>query len=255
MAKLAETEREAREARRDAPVTHEERQQAVGLIVRFVAAGLAVILAGSVALLLTRDEGDSDFGGEITLLDAIGPLSGRIVPEYITDRGRDLESASDVRAAVISFDAYRKEADARKLVEGLNVRALLVAAPGGRPTVVTGDLATWADQARQDAAQERAEFEKLLPTYDANEERDFLEDAKAQIARLRRVEQAAAPDGDIVFGIVLVAPADELRRLDETTGVRLVDVGVNAIVPPMSRVRGLRPEETTISGDPITRPA
>ncbi len=241
--------------RRDAPVTHEERQQAVGLIVRFVAAGLAVILAGGVALLLTRDEADSDFGGEITLLDAIGPLSGRDIPAYLLDRERDLKAATGVRAAVISLDAYTKEADARKMVEGLNVRALMVAAPGGRPTVVTGDLTTWADQARQEAAQERAEFERLLPTYDVKEEKEFLEDAQAQIARLQRVEQAAAPDGDIVFAIVLVAPANELRRLGETTGVRLVDVGVDATVPAMSRVRALRPEETTTSGDPLTRPA
>jgi hypothetical protein len=254
VAKLAE-EMEDAEARRNAPVTHEERQQAVGLIVRFVAAGLAVILAAGVALLLTRDDSDSDFGGEITLLDAIGPLSGRDVPQYLFERERDLKNATDVRSAVISLDAYVKEADARKLVQGLNVRALIVAAPGGKPTVVTGDLATWADQARQDAATERGELEKLVPTFDPKEDVEFLEDAKAQIARLQRVEQAAAPDGDVVFAIVVVAPADELRRLGETTGVRIVDMGVSATVPAMSRVRGIRPEETSTSGDPITRPS
>lgn len=255
MAKLETEEREVREARRDAPVTPEERQQAVGLIVRFVAAGLAVILAAGVALLLTRDEDDSDFGGEITLVDAIGPLSGRNIAQYIFERQRDLKGATEVRSAVISLGAYAKEADARKLVQGLNVRALIVAAPGGTPTVVTGNLTAWADQARQDAAAERGELEKLLPTYDPKEDRDFLEDAKAQIARLQKVEQAATPDGDVVFGIVVVAPAAELRRLGATTGVRLVDVGVGATVPAMSRVRGLRPEETTTSGEPLTRPA
>jgi hypothetical protein len=256
VAGLAERlEEEDDEMRRDAPVTPEERQQAIRLIVRFVAAGLAVVIAGGIALLLTRDNDEFDFGGEVTLVDSIGPLSGRDVAAYIFDRERELKEATDVRAAVISLDAYTKEADARKLVEGLNVRALIVAPPGGRPTIVTGDLATWADQARQDAAAERAEFEKLLPTYDAEEEREFLDDAKTQIARLQRVEQAAAPDGDVVFAIVLVAPADELRRLGETTGVRLVDVGTGATVPAMSRVRGIRPEETTTSGDPLTRPA
>jgi hypothetical protein len=242
--------------RSDAPVTQEERQQAVGLIVRFVAAGLAVILAAGVALLLTRDDDEFDFGGKVTLVNSIGPLSGRDVPSYIFDRQRDLRAvvATDVRSAVVSLGAYMKEADARKLVEGLNVRALLVAAPGGRPTVVTGDLAAWADQTRQDAASERAEFERLLPTYDAEEERDFLEDAKAQIARLQQVEKAASATGDVVFGMVVVAPANELRRLGDTTGVRLVDVGVGAAVPAMSRIRGIRPEETSSTGDPITRP-
>jgi hypothetical protein len=254
VAKLAE-KRETEVRPDDAPVTPEERQQAIRLIVRFVAAGLAVVIAGAVALLLTRDDGgEFDFGGEVTLVDAIGPLSGRDVAAYVFDREADLKKATEVRSAVISLDAYTKEADARKLVEGLNVRALILAPPGGQPTIVTGDLAAWADQARQEAASERAEFERLLPTYDAKEERDFLDEAKAQIARLQRVEQAAAPDGDVVFAIVLVAPADELRRLGETTGVRLVDVGTGATVPAMSRVRGIRPEETTTSGDPITRP-
>ena len=251
---MAKLDTEEREEQRDAPVTAEERQQAVGLIVRFVAAGLAVIFAGGIALLLTRDEDDSDFGGEITLVDAIGPLSGRDVPQYVFERQRDLKAATEVRSAVISLGAYAKEADARKLVQGLNVRALIVAAPGGKPTVVTGDLSAWADQARQDAASERGELEKLLPTFDPKEDRDFLEDAKAQIARLQKVEQAATPDGDVVFAIVVVAPAAELQRLGETTGVRLVDVGVGATVPAMSRVRGIRPEETSISGDPLTRP-
>jgi hypothetical protein len=247
-------EREETEDRRHAPVTQEERQQAVGLIVRFVAAGLAVILAAGVALLLTRDDDEFDFGGDVTLVNAIGPLSGRDVPNYIFQRQRDLKAATDVRSAVVSLSAYSKDADARKLVEGLNVRALIVAAPGGRPTVVTGDLASWAEQARQDAASERAEFERLLPTYDAKEEREFLDDAKVQIARLQRVEKAASPDGDVVFAIVLVAPAKELQRLAQTTGVRLVDVGPGAAVPAMTRVRGIRPEETSVSGDPITRP-
>jgi hypothetical protein len=246
---------EERTPRVDDPVSHEERQQAVRLIVRFVAAGLAVIVAAGVSLLLTRDESTSSFGGKVTLVNAIGPLSGLDVPKYLAGRNQDLQSAADVRAAVVSLSAYMKEPDARRLVEGLNVRALVVAAAGGRPSVVTGDLSTWADQARLDAANERAEFEKLVPTYDPKEDKDFLDEAKAQIAKLHRVEATAVPDGDVVFGVVVVAPASDLQRLAQTTGVRLVDVGTTAAVPAMSRVRGLRPEETTISGDPITRPA
>ena len=83
-------EKEDTQSRRDAPVTPEERQQAVRLVVRFVAAGLAVILAAGVALLLTRDDDEFDFGGEVTLVNAIGPLSGRDLPAYIFARQRDL---------------------------------------------------------------------------------------------------------------------------------------------------------------------
>jgi hypothetical protein len=238
------------------PVTPEERAQAVRLVVRLVAAGLAVIVAAGVSLLLTRDNGNNlDFGGKVTLRDSIGPLSGRDVPEYIFDRKRELKQATGVHAAAVSLASYMKEADARRLVEGLQVRSLVVAAPGGAPTVVAGDLTAWAERARQDAASERAEWERLLPTYDPKEEKDFLDDAKAQIARLQRVEKAAAPGGDVVFGMIVVAQADQLRRLGDTTGVRLVDIGTGASVPPASRVRAIRPEEVATAGDPLTRPA
>ncbi|MDQ1375731.1 MAG: hypothetical protein QOJ09_3069 [Actinomycetota bacterium] len=244
------------DVRSDDPVTPEERQQTVRLLLRLAAAGLAVIIAAGVSLLLTRDNGNKlDFGGKVTLVNSIGPLSGRDVQQYVLDRQHGLDAATGVRAAVVSLASYMKEPDARRLVEGLNVRALIVAAPGGRPTVVAGDLAAWADKARQEAASERIEFEHLLPTYDSKEEKDFLDDAKAQIARLQRVEQAASAGGDVVFGVVLVAPADQLQRLAKTTGVRLVDVGTGPAVPALSRVRGIRPEEVTTSGDPLTRPA
>lgn len=239
--------------RKDDPVTPEERQQAVRLIVRFVAAGLAVIFAGGIALLVTRED-DDDFGGEITLVNAIGPLSGRDVAQYLFERKRELRSASDVRAAVVSLGAYRTEADARKLVEGLNVRALIVAAPGGRPSVVTGPLTEWADEAKRAAAEERAEFEKLLPTYDPAEEQDFIDEAKEQIGRLQKVEQTASPTAEVVFALVVVAPAEELRRIGDTTGVRVVDIGESPAVPAVANIRGIRPEETSVSGEPLTRP-
>lgn len=238
----------------DDVVTPEERQQAVRLIVRFVAAGLAVILAAGVALLVTRDNNDYDFGGDVTLVNSIGPLSGRDVPQYIFNRKRDLSKARDVRAAVVSLNAYATEADARRLVEGLNVRALLVAAPGGAPAVVTGDLATWADTARQDATSERKAFEEMLPTYDPKEDAQFLDEAKAEIARLQRLEKAVSPGGDVVFAVVVVAPASELRRIAGTTGVRLVDVGEGPAVPAAKLTRGIRPEEVSTTGDPLTRP-
>jgi hypothetical protein len=248
MPELVETQ-----PRKDDPVTPEERQQAVRLLVRFVAAGLAVIFAGGIALLVTRED-DADFGGEIVLENAIGPLSGRDVAQYIYERKRDLRAAKDVRAAVVNLADYMTEADARKLVEGLNVRALIVAAPGGNPTVVTGPVSEWAEEARRAAAEERAEFEKLLPTYDPAEEQDFINEAKESVARLQKLEQSASATAPVVFALVVVAPAEDLRRIGDTTGVRVVDVGENAAVPPIANIRGIRPEETSLSGQPLTRP-
>jgi len=239
----------------DDPVTPEERQQAVRLLVRLVAAGLAVIVAAGISVLLTRDNNDLDFGGKVTLRESIGPLSGRDLAQYQFERKRVLRTATGTRAAVVSLASYMKEADARRLVEGLQVHSLLVAPPGGTPSVVTGGLDAWAQKARQDAASERTEWERLLPTYDPAEEKDFIDDAKAQIARLQKVEQAANAGADMVFGVVVVAPAAELRRIGDTTGVRLVDLGTGATVPPPSRLRGLRPEEIATAGDPLTRPA
>jgi hypothetical protein len=239
--------------RPDDPVTPEERRQITRLITRLLVAVLAVIVAAGVATLVTRDD-DSDFGGEITLVNAIGPLSGRDIAQYVFERKRELRSATDVRAAVVSLDAYMKENDARKLVEGLNVRAVIVAAPGGRPAVVTGSLAEWADKARRDAAEERAEFEKLLPTYDPTEELDFVNESKEQIGRLSRIEQTASADGDMVFAVVVVGPAEQLRRIGDTSGVRVVDIGEGPAVPALANIRGIRPEETSVSGEPLTRP-
>jgi hypothetical protein len=237
-------------------VTPEERRQVIGLLIRLFGAILAVIVAACVALLLTRgDSGSSSFGGKVTLVNAIGPLSGRDVPQYLAERKRDLKAPTDVRAAVISLGTYRKEADVRRLLGGLNVRALLAAAPGGRPEVVPGDLKAWAAGARQAAASERAEFERLIPTFSPKDEKEFIDDAKAQIARLQKLEKAVSGDGEVVFAALVVAPADELRRLGDTTGVRLVDVGTGPSVPELGRVRGLRPEETTVTGEPLTRPA
>jgi hypothetical protein len=141
------------------------------------------------------------------------------------------------------------------LFDGVTVRGLMVAAPGGQPTVVGDDLAAWADTTRKDATEERQQFEALLPTYDAENESDFIDTARTEIDRLRKLEAAATPDGEVVFAVVVVADAADLQRLGSTTGVRLVDAGSSDQVPERRRIRGLRPEETATAGDPITRPA
>jgi hypothetical protein len=237
----------------DTVVTPEERKEAVKLITRVVAAGLAVLLAGGVAILLNRDS-DEGFGGEVTLINAIGPLSGRNLTTYALDRRKELLQASGTRAAVISFGAYKTEADARRLVQGVAIKALMVAPPGSAPGVVTGDLAAWAERAQAAAAEDWAQFQQLMPTYDPVEDAPFIEDAKAKMSQLARVHETARADGDVVFGVVVVGDTGNLRRLANTTGVRLVDVGSSAEVPALTRIRGIRPEETALAGEPLTRP-
>ena len=244
----------------DAPVTAEERREAARLIMRLLAAILAVVVAGAFAALLSRDDDDDVAGGgddDIVLINAIGPLQGLELGSYIGTRQKELAEASGRRAAVISFTAYVKEADARRLLEPVSVDALLVAAPGGKPVIVREELAAWATRTRTEAAEERGQFEQLLRNggYDPKEDKEFIDDAKLQIDRLSKLEKAAAPDGPVVFGAVVVGDATVLKRMATVAGVRLVDVGGEATVPDDGRVRGIRPEETVTAGDPLTRPA
>jgi hypothetical protein len=239
----------------DAPVTAEERQEAVKLVTRLLAAALAVVLAAGVATYFTRDDdGGDSFGGEVTLINAIGPLAGRDLTSYIADRRNELGQVRDRRAAVVSLKEYMSEDQARRLFDGLPVRALLVAAPGGRATLVKGDLAQWAERTRTEAAEERQQFEGLIPTLDPEDEAEFIDDYKEQIQRLTRLEAEADASKPVVFAVVTIGEIDDLRGLASTTGVRLVDVGAGPTVPEDRRIRGIRPEETVTAGDPITRP-
>ena len=57
-----------------------------------------------------------------------------------------------------------------------------------------------------------------------------------------------------MFALVVRAPAETLKTLAATAGVRLVDVGESAQAKPDAVYRGLRPEETVKAGQPATRP-
>ena len=256
---MADSNDAGREVDLDAPVTPEERREAAKLIMRLFGAVLAVVVAGAVAALLTRDD-NSDVAADdddiILVGNAIGPLPGLQLGPYIDGRQKDLAEVSGRRAAVVSFSTYMKEPDARRLVEPASVDALLVAAPGGKPTVVREDLATWASRTKAEAAEERGQFEELLRGgYDPKEDKDFIEDAKLQIGRLSKLEKAADPAAAVVFGAVVVADASGLKRLATVKDIRVVDVGSEAAVPDDERIRGIRPEETVTAGDPLTRPA
>jgi hypothetical protein len=244
----------------DRPITEQERRATAKLVMRLLGAILAVVIAGAFAALLSRDSGGDDASGgddDVVLINAIGPLQGLELGNYIAARQKDLAALTSRRAAVVSFTSYVNEAEARRLLEPVAVDALMVAAPGGKSTLVREELSAWAATTRAEAAEERGQFEELLTKggYDPRTDKDFIDDAKLQIDRLTRLEKAVTPDGAVVFGGLVVGDAGTLKRLATTNGVRLVDVGAEVKVPEDNRVRGVRPEETVTAGDPLTRPA
>src|SRR5207248_471673 len=155
------------------------------------------------------------------------------------------------RATVVSFTQYMTEADARRVLQGYDLKGLLVAPPGGEADVVRGRLDQWAASARQDAADQKVQFQNYLKD---TKDPDFIRQYQAEVVRLDRLQKSLSPGGAIVFGALLVADPAGLHRLASTTGVRLVDVAANAHIPTDTNIHGLRPEETAKAETPLTRP-
>ncbi|HMC68887.1 MAG TPA: hypothetical protein VKJ07_07030, partial [Mycobacteriales bacterium] len=134
------------------------------------------------------------------------------------------------------------------------VDSLLVAAPGGDPSVVHGSLDAWAKAERSDVLSQQHDFEQLIASKSVDDPA-FLDQYRQEVARLTRLRQTLDPKGDIVFGAVVVGDAPALRALAAATAdVRLVDVAPGAAVPPDGDMHGLRPEEINRASDPSTRP-
>lgn len=228
------------------------------LVLRAVAALVAFLLGAAVlAATVHRDE-----GGDDALVEAPGvtgppvstgaPVLGEDLAAYVAQRRHALDALRGPLAAVVSFDAYRTETDARALLEPVKVRALLVVAPGGRPAVVDGRLPAWASAERRAAQEERAALETMAASTD---DEDFAAQFRADVARLDALLQGLDPAGPVVYGAVVEAPADVLRRLAGAPGVRLVDAVGRRAPAKIEPLTGIRPEETVRAGDPPTRPA
>jgi hypothetical protein len=216
----------------------------IGLVVFFTVRTLRQTDAGTVA---TNDEGAARVVG------GIGPAPGADVPTYIKDRKKALADATGDRFAVVSLKEYTTEGQARALVGSTEVVALLAAAPGGQPSVVTGDLAAWVDAQTAQSRAERDEIQRLIPT--VKDDPGFEEFYRSEVERLDKVVRSIRPDGDLVFGAVVRAPAGALQELGRKPEVRLVDVSEGPDRAPKPDYRGLRPEETSRANDPNTRPA
>jgi hypothetical protein len=238
------------------PVGREE----VRLIERAVGAAILCLLAAAIgALILEPGFGDSSAdtiavrgpnGPTLVKKGGIGPLPGASVPGYVARRAEELAQAAGRRVAVVSLVGYESEQGAvAKLGDAAKeTKAILVALPGGGAEVVRDPLDEWAAKRKEAITADRQEVDSLAAT---TEDPNFREDYKARSAELAKQIEACDPARAIVFGVVVVAPADRLQALSRQAGVRLVDVGKSASVP--SEVRGLRPEEVTTAGDPPAR--
>lgn len=182
----------------------------------------------------------------------VGPLPGQDLAAYTEERSRDLAGAPGERVAVISLRRYTTEVDARAQAPALTVLALLAAAPGGEPAVVTATMAQWAEERRRSDRSESEEIRRLLPTVDDPAFKSFYE---SELARLDKAVRTIDPNGDVVFGLVVRGPVAGLRTLGGSASVRLVDIAGSAKAAEPVTYRGIRPEELTKAGQPATRPS
>ena len=224
---------------------------AAGLVILVLGIGLAAVLAhnnegGQTAQLL----GQQQSGGAVA---SIGPLNGDNAVQYIVARQAELQKATGTRAAVVSLDHYATDAEARALAGQLHVVALLAAPPGGAPSMVTGDMATWAQQQKASVTQERDGDQQLLNN--GVDDPDFKAFYKSEVTRLNKELTGIDPNGKVVFGLVVTGPAPELQALTKKAGVRLVDVGPSAKVTDSTEYHGIRPEQQTIINQNDPRPS
>jgi hypothetical protein len=253
-------------------------EQLARLVVRVVAAFVALLLAGGIAAASSRLASDADDGaagvasaeggdgaGMRSLSSAgggggIGPLPGTPIATYVRSRAAALRAVpeGEERAAVVSFSGYRTVAEATAVVasvDGVEAEAVLLALPGGRPVRAAAgvDADDVVAEQRALAASEKAALEELLPSVT---DADFRRQYQADIDRLAGLLAGPKDVGAVVHAVVVLGDGASLRRLAARPGVRLVDPGASAAVPGGGGAAvGLRPEETVRTGAPATRPA
>lgn len=217
------------------------------------AVALIVVALGGLLFLLLRSDGsrsDDQPVGQLSSAD-IGPAPGTDLNTYISQREKALDDASGRRLAVVSFDQYVTEGDAKAAADSVSVTRLLAAAPGGPPSVVTGSIGSWVEDQVRVSREDRDELQKMLPTVDDPAFRDYYQ---AEINNLTVLVDRVKPDGPLIFGLVVRGDAKDLKKLASRPNVRLVDVGESAKTSSDALYRGLRPEETVRADEPPTRP-
>jgi len=239
-------------------------EQAARWTLRLLAGAVfLVVVAGTLVLSLKSLDGTAPSaaapaGGVQSagpaLVSAVGPLPGVDLAAYVDNRRRALAMAKTDRVAVASLAAYATETQAKALAgaAGINLVGLLAAAPGTAPSIVTGDMATWARAQTEASRQEADEIRKLLPTVDDPSFKSFYQ---SELARLDKAVKSVNPDSPLIFALVVRGPAAALQQLATRSEVRLVDIGDGADPAPKADYRGVRPEEQKQANVPPVRPA
>lgn len=253
------------DTRTDLPPVHDDRdERAARWTIRFLAVALFVaVIAVTVFVSLSVIHNDDAAPTAkapaapvetVTTLPpppSVGPAAGTDLAGYVSSRKAALAATRDDRVAVVSLAKYATQAQAKTLVGTTPVLALLVAAPGLAPAVVTGDLTAWATAQTAATTAERDEIKKLLPTVTDPAFKTFY---NSEVARLDKALKTFAPTSALVFGVVVKAPAAALQALGAKADVRLVDVADTATAAPDAVYHGLRPEEVAKANDPTMRP-
>lgn len=241
------------------PAADQDLRAARRTLVLFVVA-LGAAAAGFV-LVLTGNRGDD---GGSTIADAdvessdagddvaaqIGPDRGSSVERYLDERRRALTEVEGERFAVVSLTGYSTVGTVDDLLADVELDRYLVALVGDGPRS-TRDVESTVADVRADAEEQLAEIEKIAPTVE--DDPDYSQFYAEEIERYRRLLEAAERD-DVVFGLVVIGRAADLRALGSRASVRLVDVGSSDSLARDATVRGLRPEETATVGEPPVRP-
>jgi hypothetical protein len=226
------------------------------VLVLFAVSLIVVGLGGLAAVLALgrhRDTPTVSGGGSAGTLEVggLGPAPGQDLPAYMAERAKALAAATGERAAVVSLASYKSEAQARAAAGKLAVTSLLAAVPGGSPSVVNGPMSQWVNAQVAEQRSERDEMQKLIPTVDDPQFKDFY---RQEVERITKLIDTLRPDGTFVYGMVVRGPVPALQALAARPGVRLVDLAPGAEVRPDVPIRGVRPEEKQRANDPPKRP-
>lgn len=217
------------------------------------AAGFVLVLAGN-----RGDDGGSTIAGagiesagpDADVTAQIGPERGSSVDRYLDERQQALTEVEGVRAAVVSLTGYSTVETVDDLLTDVELDRYLVALVGDGPRT-TRDVENTIADVRADAEEQLAEIEKIAPTVE--DDPDYSRFYAEEIERYRTLLDASERD-DVVFGIVVIGRAADLRALGSRASVRVVDVGESDSLARDAAVRGLRPEETATVGEPPVRP-
>lgn len=233
----------------DGDTTDETETRAARRALVLFAVAVVASIAALVVTVFTRDDGPVTVEGTTVVTTGIGPAGGDDLSSFLSQASAELAAAEGTRVAVVSFEEYVTDTDAYVALGGIAVRELLVAVPGGVP-VRAEDAFDARREAVADAEDQVRAIEELLPTVTDG---SFAAFYRAELARFEAIIENARRD-DIVFGAVVVASVAELRGAVSRPEVRSVFLGAGPVVDDDAVLRGVRPEETSVAGEPQTRP-